>query len=52
MILAMSAASVAIWDQHLAYATAMGLAQKVQRQIPFETEHDRHAWSRAGSGVG
>jgi hypothetical protein len=42
-----SAASVAIWDQHLAYATAMGLAQKVQRQIPFETESDRHAWSRA-----
>jgi hypothetical protein len=42
-----SAASVAIWDQHLAYATAMGLAQKVQLQIPFETESDRHAWSRA-----
>ncbi len=42
-----SAASVAIWDQHLAYATAMGLAPRVQRQIPFETEHDRHAWSRA-----
>jgi hypothetical protein len=42
-----SAASVAIWDHHLAYATAMGLARKVQRQIPFETEHDRHAWSRA-----
>lgn len=42
-----SAASVAIWDQHLAYATAMGLAQKVQQQIPFETESDRHAWSRA-----
>ena len=42
-----SAASVAIWDQHLAYATAMGLAHEVQRQIPFESEHDRHAWSRA-----
>ncbi len=42
-----SAASVAIWDQHLAYATAMGLAQKVQQQIPFQTESDRHAWSRA-----
>ena len=42
-----SAASVAIWDQHLAYATAMGLAHKVQEQIPFETESDRHAWSRA-----
>jgi hypothetical protein len=42
-----SAASVAIWDQHLAYATAMGLAHKVQQQIPFETECDRHAWSRA-----
>ncbi len=41
------AASVAIWDRHLAYATAMGLAPVVQRQIPFETEHDRHAWSRA-----
>lgn len=42
-----SAAAVAIWDQHLAYATAMGLAPRVQRQIPFETECDRHAWSRA-----
>ncbi len=42
-----SAASVAIWDDHLAYATALGLAHEVQRQIPFETEHDRHAWSRA-----
>lgn len=42
-----SAASVAIWDHHLAYATAMGLAHEVQRQIPFESEHDRHAWSRA-----
>jgi hypothetical protein len=42
-----SAASVAIWDHHLAYATAMGLAHEVRRQIPFESEHDRHAWSRA-----
>ncbi|MFP5488463.1 MAG: DUF2207 family protein, partial [Acidimicrobiia bacterium] len=41
------AASVAIWDRHLAYATAMGLAPEVQRQLPFETEHDRKAWSRA-----
>lgn len=40
------AASVAIWDRHLAYATAMGLARTVQRQLPFETEHDRKAWSR------
>lgn len=42
-----SAASVAIWDHHLAYATALGLAQRVHRQIPFDSEHDRHAWSRA-----
>lgn len=42
-----SAAAVAIWDRHLAYATAMGLAPVVQRQLPFETEHDRRAWSRA-----
>lgn len=41
------AASVAIWDRNLAYAAAMGLAPLVQRQLPFETEHDRHAWSRA-----
>lgn len=42
-----SAAAVAIWDRHLAYATAMGLAPVAQRQLPFETEHDRRAWSRA-----
>ncbi|RLE25875.1 MAG: hypothetical protein DRJ50_02105, partial [Actinobacteria bacterium] len=41
------AASVAVWERYLAYATAMGLAPLVQRQIPFETEHDRHAWSRS-----
>ena len=41
------AASVVLWERHLAYATAMGLAPVVQRQLPFETEHDRHAWSRA-----
>ena len=41
------ASSVASWDRHLAYATALGLAPVVQRQIPFETEHDRHVWSRA-----
>ncbi|MEX2627499.1 MAG: hypothetical protein WD225_11500 [Ilumatobacteraceae bacterium] len=39
------APSVAIWDRNLAYATALGLAPLVQRQIPFETEHDRTAWS-------
>ncbi|MDH3754726.1 MAG: DUF2207 domain-containing protein [Acidimicrobiia bacterium] len=44
------AASVAIWGRHLAYATAMGLAPVVQRQLPFDTEHDRHAWSRASGG--
>lgn len=41
------APSVVIWERQLAYATAMGLAPVVQRQLPFETEHDRHAWSRA-----
>lgn len=41
------AASVAIWDRYLAYATAMGLAPTVERQLPFDTEHDRKAWSRA-----
>lgn len=40
------AASVAIWDRYLSYATAMGLAPVVERQLPFETEHDRKAWSR------
>ncbi len=39
------ASSVAVWDRHLSYATALGLAPTVQRQIPFETEHNQHAWS-------
>lgn len=39
------AASVAIWERNLAYATALGLAPVVLRQLPFETEHDRQAWS-------
>ena len=39
------APSVVLWERNLAYATALGLAPLVQRQIPFETEHDRKAWS-------
>lgn len=39
------AASVAIWDEHLAYATAMGLARQVERELPFEPESDTRAWS-------
>lgn len=39
------APSVILWERNLAYATALGLAPLVQRQIPFETEHDRNAWS-------
>lgn len=41
------AASVAIWERNLGYATALGLAPVVLRQLPFETEHDRQAWSHA-----
>ena len=39
------AASVAIWDDHLAYATAMGLARQVERELPFQAESDTRAWS-------
>lgn len=39
------AASVAIWDDHLAYATAMGLARQVERELPFAAESDKRAWS-------
>lgn len=42
---AKEAASVAIWDEHLAYATAMGLARQVERELPFEPESDTRAWS-------
>ena len=42
-----TAASVILWERPLAYATALGLAPDVQRQLPFEADHDRHAWSRA-----
>lgn len=45
---AMPAASVAVWDRHLAYATAMGTAPLVDRQLCFEAEHDKKAWSRYG----
>lgn len=39
------AAAVAIWDDHLAYATAMGLARQVERELPFAAESDKRAWS-------
>lgn len=41
------AASVVLWDRPLAYATAMGLAPTVERQLPIGAERDRKAWSRA-----
>ena len=40
------APAVRIWERNLAYATAMGLAPKVQAQLPFETEDDHTAWSQ------
>ncbi len=40
------APAVKIWERNLAYATAMGLAPRVQAQLPFETEDDHTAWSR------
>lgn len=42
-----TAPSVVLWERQLAYATALGLAPTVQRELPFETEHDRKAWSRS-----
>jgi hypothetical protein len=39
------AASVAIWDRHLAYATALGLSPAVERQLPFNAESTRRVWS-------
>ena len=42
------AASVAIWDRLLAYATAFGLAPTAARELSFGEEHDRRAWSREG----
>lgn len=39
------AAAVAVWDDHLAYATAMGLARRVERELPFAAESDTRAWS-------
>ncbi|MGY6501199.1 MAG: DUF2207 family protein [Acidimicrobiales bacterium] len=45
---ALPASSVAVWDRHLAYATAMGAAPTVDRQLNFEAEHDTLAWSSYG----
>lgn len=41
------AASVAIWDRYLPYATAFALAPTVERELPMGQEHDRRAWSNA-----
>lgn len=42
------AASVAIWDQYLAYAAAMGLARRAVSELPLGSESDHRAWSAAG----
>jgi hypothetical protein len=39
------AASVAMWDRMLAYATAMGLTARVAAELPLLSEHDTRAWS-------
>jgi hypothetical protein len=41
-------AAVAIWDRHLAYGAALGLAHGAVRALPLGAESDRVAWSPVG----
>jgi hypothetical protein len=47
----MPASHVTLWDRHLAYATAMDAAPTVERQLCFDAEHDRRAWSHHGDAL-
>jgi Predicted membrane protein (DUF2207) len=40
--------AVALWERHLAYGAAFGLAQAAVRAIPMGTESATHAWSSYG----
>jgi hypothetical protein len=41
-------AAVAVWDRHLAYGAALGLAHGAVRALPLGAESDRVAWSPVG----
>ncbi|MGI8809566.1 MAG: DUF2207 family protein [Acidimicrobiales bacterium] len=41
-------AAVAIWDRHLAYGAAMGVAPGAVRALPLGSESDTVAWSHHG----
>jgi hypothetical protein len=40
--------TVAIWDRHLAYGAALGVAQGAIGPLPMGVESDTHAWSSYG----
>ena len=40
--------AVAIWDRHLAYGAALGVAHGAVRALPLGSESDREAWSSVG----
>jgi predicted membrane protein DUF2207 len=42
--------AVALWDRHLAYGAALGVAGGTVRYIPMGAESDRDAWSSYGGG--
>ena len=42
------ASAVVIWERHLAYAAALGLARAAVEALPLGTEDDHHAWSAFG----
>jgi hypothetical protein len=41
-------AAVAIWDRHLAYAAALGIAKTAVRVLPLGARSDTRAWSAYG----
>jgi hypothetical protein len=41
------AASVAVWERHLAYGVALGAAHEAARDLPFVADDPDEAWSRS-----
>jgi hypothetical protein len=42
------APAVVLWERHLAYGAALGLAAAAVRDLPLGAEHDKRAWSSYG----
>jgi hypothetical protein len=42
--------AVVVWERHLGYGAALGLAERAVESLPFGTEPDKKAWTHHGGG--